>query len=628
MVDLIHDSPSPDSGHNTSSSPAGSTSQNSQSPNEHLEFSESDLEGCERVERIRSKTAMTSCRIPSMCVITPPQSDDEVSVRNYSQVPFGVKFVPLNQYESLVQSAVPKTNCPALTSGKKPLHIQIPEVPDFQKVPKDIYALPDKSKKTKVTGNIKTVSTNGMLETNLDSVPNDPKNSLHIIVNRESGYATIKKEPNKIAFRSPSPSGGTVIVNEPKEEKSTSPVLKSSLLPVNFMDKFKEVVSKQKKSRSDEGDYVTIVEKSLKTDTNHSTAERKSEYVSLDELPTKKSESAMSSNENSLERKKRIGARVTLDSEGKVVYSSDSLKRRKQHSTFIPGKFVRDSPTPSPIMDHRIPKAIRPVNCSGLIRTNSEDRKSDSSAQLGKIIIKAGSRNCDSPSKDFVRVAPARVVSPTGTPKRAERGARIVFENGMIKNRSCSPASSSDASSLERKKRAERCVSPASSSSSNGTKKAESDANSEEGKIINETELDNLGDNLESDFSKQIDEFKLEVPDIFSIEPEITVKRPVKRSDSYRMANSPFSVFSDFAKLETVSENETTAERCKVSAGNPHLRLLMDKSPGRKGWGNGQLRIDPSIFLVNRGDINRVTKPVDTEIARVLTKCTNDTEIW
>lgn len=53
------------------------------------------------------------------------------------------------------------------------------------------------------------------------------------------------------------------------------------------------------------------------------------EYVSLSELPKKP--------DSSLERK-RQGARVTLDSEGKVVYSSDSLKRRKgAHTTFNPG---------------------------------------------------------------------------------------------------------------------------------------------------------------------------------------------------------------------------------------------------------------------------------------------------
>lgn len=71
---------SPDSGHNTSSSPVESASSpacTGRSCSE-FEYSESsDLEGCERIERIRSKTAINTSRIPSMCVITPPGSDDE-----------------------------------------------------------------------------------------------------------------------------------------------------------------------------------------------------------------------------------------------------------------------------------------------------------------------------------------------------------------------------------------------------------------------------------------------------------------------------------------------------------------------------------------------------------------------
>lgn len=68
---------SPDSGHNTCSSPVDSIT----SPSVDLEMSEcSDLEGIDRVERLRAKTTIDTSRIPSMCVITPPISDDEVSM--------------------------------------------------------------------------------------------------------------------------------------------------------------------------------------------------------------------------------------------------------------------------------------------------------------------------------------------------------------------------------------------------------------------------------------------------------------------------------------------------------------------------------------------------------------------
>ncbi|MPC58970.1 hypothetical protein E2C01_052986 [Portunus trituberculatus] len=52
---------------------------------------------------------------------------------------------------------------------------------------------------------------------------------------------------------------------------------------------------------------------------------------------------------NSLERRKanpaKAGARVTLNSDGKVVYSSDSLPRRKGHSSFEPGPYIKPQVT-------------------------------------------------------------------------------------------------------------------------------------------------------------------------------------------------------------------------------------------------------------------------------------------
>lgn len=113
----------------------------------------------------------------------------------------------------------------------------------------------------------------------------------------------------------------------------------------------------QELSNADSGDYVTIADvrnnndkrpagplssssssssssgmtavRPTTTYANSDIFKKDAEYVSLSELPKKP--------DSSLERK-RQGARVTLDSEGKVVYSSDSLKRRKgAHTTFNPG---------------------------------------------------------------------------------------------------------------------------------------------------------------------------------------------------------------------------------------------------------------------------------------------------
>lgn len=93
-----------------------------------------------------------------------------------------------------------------------------------------------------------------------------------------------------------------------------------------------DVRNNNSKQRSTEGGITTTptaVRSNNPTYANADLFRRDAEYVSLSELPKKA--------DSSLERR-RQGARVTLDSEGKVVYSSDSLKRRKAaHTTFIPG---------------------------------------------------------------------------------------------------------------------------------------------------------------------------------------------------------------------------------------------------------------------------------------------------
>lgn len=98
---------SPDSGHNTCSSPVDSVT----NPSVDLEMSEcSDLEGVDRVERLRVKTTINTSRIPSMCVITPPMSDDEVSLKTCTAAMRAI--VPdmddYGEYVTLAHYAIPE----------------------------------------------------------------------------------------------------------------------------------------------------------------------------------------------------------------------------------------------------------------------------------------------------------------------------------------------------------------------------------------------------------------------------------------------------------------------------------------------------------------------------------------
>ncbi|KOC62995.1 hypothetical protein WH47_02444 [Habropoda laboriosa] len=364
---------SPDSGHNTSSSPVESASSpacTGRSCSE-FEYSESsDLESCERIERIRSKTAINTSRIPSMCVITPPGSDDE-HARDSDQTikKSESKKVDLQTGGSVLMSATVGTSKMEVINGQD----------------KNLYA----------TIQVLTSPTN---EKTLVGQTHSPKISpLSGVLGKLRGVLPGKKH-----------------------------ILKS--------------VVQDQAATADSGDYVTIADVRNNNDKRQDSAscssatpvqpsvtyansdifKKDAEYVSLSELPKKP--------DSSLERK-RQGARVTLDSEGKVVYSSDSLKRRKgAHTTFNPGPFVREgiSPSLSPLL-HRATPTVRAVTkTNDAVDGLTSKSTPPTSPQLGKVIIRAARSPDRTASPDYVRT-PTTVVGPTSptTPHRQVRGAYV-----------------------------------------------------------------------------------------------------------------------------------------------------------------------------------------------------------
>lgn len=156
---------------------------------------------------------------------------------------------------------------------------------------------------------------------------------------------------------------------------------RTTLLPLNtFIGRLKEVLPSLKKSPPkdaplaeteeyyDTGDYVTITEKNQYDKVHPSgvyfsndVVKRNlatvlsgnledAEYVSLNELPcnTRYNEDKDVNKSSKLIVHDERGdvqqnMRVVPNAHGKVIYNSDSLKRRKAHTTFIPGPFVKDS---------------------------------------------------------------------------------------------------------------------------------------------------------------------------------------------------------------------------------------------------------------------------------------------
>ena len=128
--------------------------------------------------------------------------------------------------------------------------------------------------------------------------------------------------------------------------------------------------------------------------------------VALNQLPSSGGETAgpfsasgseSSSRSSSLERKKK-GARVTLDADGRVVYSSDSLRRRKArgHSTFESGDqgAVRQTTSafrPAPIGFAAPEAAVKPLSpppyrsapAPSVVRTQPDGQQADCGQSAG-----------------------------------------------------------------------------------------------------------------------------------------------------------------------------------------------------------------------------------------------------
>lgn len=575
---------SPDSGHNTSSSPIESHSANS--PNggrsgSEFEFSEcSDMEGADRIERIRVKTTINSSRIPSMCVITPPHSDDE-SIKN-------------------------EVTCSKMSNRQK---LTLPLKPFETDLDKLDFA--DDNEISRIT------------EPHVSTTVVDGRSKMHLInVNSQSGYATVEtvnvkcceitnKQPISTNTRAPSPSGGSVTIRnvtlqdeEIAAKPQSQPILKATLLPLNNMfgriksnlsnlalkKEHKAVVPRDADDVLDSGEYVTIAdvrnnnEKAPITTQTSRNSElvsenriKEVEYICLNELPcnnmAEDASQSSSSTSDSLERRRK-GARVTLDSEGKVIYSSDSLKRRKgAHTTFEPGPYVKDvtDPTASPLPSHRTPAIVRPVHST--VHENPDRPLSPQVLQQEMLVIRASS-GVSSPTAEIVRVPPANIVGPNTRPLSPK-----------LNNSKCAYVhiQDSNTSALAHPK----------------------GKNSPAPRIVNA--LPKLNNNNHA-------EFKIS-------------SRKIKRSDSYRMANSAalkLSVNNRKLELEDLIEKEFAAELLRERINYPPS--VSPKLCAR----HCQIYSQDHAREMLLASPNRVTIPGDSaeHRARVLSASVADTEIW
>ncbi|KAK4317901.1 hypothetical protein Pmani_011059 [Petrolisthes manimaculis] len=335
-----------DSGRETSSSPTEPTSPRQLSlPSPELECSESDLE-VDRHEILRAKTVINSSGIPSMCVITPPQSDDE-SVRSGSaSLSRDSSGSHLDSQSSQGQQIPPQGLIGSLTSQGQS-HGVTAKMLLFQN--SGAKSAGARSVGALIGGNKAAVDTSvsEKKDTVAKVLPHDYTPTLTVVPRGKDG--DINAHLKGIMY--------PAVSALPRPDLEQPSLIKPSLV------KLKE---REKRLSQDSDDTPSFeLQRQMSKDDKHrvhsekTSVQQPSELVSYKELPpptttTAHPFSAVPSSikqnvvitpTNSLERRKanlaKSGARVTLNSDGNVVYSSDSLPRRKGHTSFEPGPYIK-----------------------------------------------------------------------------------------------------------------------------------------------------------------------------------------------------------------------------------------------------------------------------------------------
>lgn len=371
-----------------------------------VECSESsDLEGVERIERIKQKTAINVKRIPSMCIITPTTSDDENQSRDGGDGDADEAYDP---DRTLTPQSSPCSK--AAAKAETTLKVETNEVTGYCTVDaKD--------------------TVNEVTEAPLTPTKGDKDHNLNVL-KRNSNYAFNMFEKLKVVLpnikRASSKSSQPESVVEDDELYDTAGEY-VTIADISNNNRHKQLSAQKAVGASSLGIYYSndIVRRKFDiasasadatTKANASAAatvdsrKRETEYVSLNELPqhlrrigssiysSSNGLSATASNEitdgnasqqeakqattalmhcaESAQQRKSVvesavpmyaeisevreqslaspltqhkGARVRLNSQGKIIYESDSLKRRKgAHTTFAPGPYVKETESALP----------------------------------------------------------------------------------------------------------------------------------------------------------------------------------------------------------------------------------------------------------------------------------------
>ncbi|XP_037952065.1 serine-rich adhesin for platelets-like [Teleopsis dalmanni] len=360
-----------------------------------IECSESsDLEGVERIERIKQKTAINAKRIPSMCVITPTTSDDENQAKDNGFDPNKT----LTNESSPCEKAAVKAEALLELKINEAEYSTVDELQADKTPQLTPTGVANKDYNLNVLKRSSNYGFNNMLEKLKVVLPNikrspskSSSSSAHAVVDDDELYDTageyvtiadISNNNRRNQLQAPKSVGtsslGIYYSNDIYRRKNSADSTNSVVTKGNEPDTPKretEYVSLNelpyhlRKINSDSA--ATAAALSATYGTNNEThtsnmkfidcAESKQQQQQLQQQQQqqwqrKQSESTnvvpmyaeiselteKSSHSSPLAQHK--GARVRVNAQGKIIYDSDSLKRRKgAHTTFAPGPYVKET---------------------------------------------------------------------------------------------------------------------------------------------------------------------------------------------------------------------------------------------------------------------------------------------
>ncbi|BFF91089.1 uncharacterized protein DMAD_09448 [Drosophila madeirensis] len=330
-----------------------------------LEFSESsDLEGVERIERIKQKTAITSKRIPSMCIITPTTSDDDEHQSQADRTLTNLSVDVDQDVDALEAEQRTPTNANASGGSSKDHNLnELKQTPTkalsgmFEKL--KVKLVPGKS--SPVKPKLKPASASAVNDDELYDLAGEYVTIADISNNNNNQRAKIAPSgagsslgiyySNDIVRRGASASGSAAATSEyvslnelpqhlRRHASHGSPSGSALPLPLSESGACAQLLLPGETAAAGKATPPPHVQRQRQQQPARSEGCGVPMYAEISELREEKSLAAAQQQQQQQQQQRRV--RTTA--EGRVIYDSDSLKRRKgAHTTFAPGPYVKET---------------------------------------------------------------------------------------------------------------------------------------------------------------------------------------------------------------------------------------------------------------------------------------------